>query len=230
MLAGDLHDFGLPDVLRLLADGSKTGTLHVERAGDDARIDIDGGAVVALGVGTRLVSADDDAAVDLVSDLLGWQTGTFSFESTVPGSDTGTVGVAIAELLHRAATRTERLQALAEAQGPRGTLVAPVAGVAHDVSLSPSQWALVVSLGGGRTIEALIEHGEHTELATRELIDDLVRQGLLDLDAHQASVEPGRDDPGHEHEPEPEADDATRIDGAITRDVLERVVQGLEAH
>jgi hypothetical protein len=245
MLAGDLHDFRLPDVLRLLGDGAKSGTLHVERDGGAGRIDLEAGAVVALGVGARHLPAADDEVVDLASQLLGWETGTFRFEGTVPDGDGATDGVAVADLLQRAATRGERLHALVEAQGPRDTQVVLVPGITNDVSLSPPQWALVASLAEGRTIDALVERGGFGELTTRELIDDLVRQGLISVNADtvrsageeatEASTMAAQDtDPDPEPDAEdatvaPTDDDATRIDGGITQDVLARVVLGLEA-
>lgn len=45
-LEGNLRDFSLADMFRLLAKGSKTGTLHVERDGADGKVCFKDGAVV----------------------------------------------------------------------------------------------------------------------------------------------------------------------------------------
>lgn len=45
-LEGNLKDFSLADMFRLLAKGSKTGTLHVEREGADGKVCFRDGAVV----------------------------------------------------------------------------------------------------------------------------------------------------------------------------------------
>lgn len=45
-LEGNLKDFSLADMFRLLAKGGKTGTLHVERDGADGKVCFKSGAVV----------------------------------------------------------------------------------------------------------------------------------------------------------------------------------------
>jgi hypothetical protein len=53
-LEGNLKDFSLADMFRLLAKGKKTGTLHVSRDGSDARICFkDGDVIFAVSAGHK---------------------------------------------------------------------------------------------------------------------------------------------------------------------------------
>ena len=76
LLTGDLGEFGLPDVLRLLALSGKSGRLEIDTGGRRGRVELEEGRVLAAaadlsraGLARRLVGAGT-ADVDTVAELL----------------------------------------------------------------------------------------------------------------------------------------------------------------
>jgi hypothetical protein len=218
MLAGDLHDFPLRDVLRLLADGNKSGAIHVERADEQGRIVLADGGVAAVGVGDRLVAAGDDVFVEAAAQLLGWREGTFRFEGDTNGDGVGepaAAAVTVADLLQHAATRAERLVALADAQGPRTVTVAlATAPGPDDVVLPAPLWDLAITIGDGRSIEDLATRTGASELTVRELVDDLSRAGLATVGDAASEATAGDGDVDHGVHGPAADDSAEELDGS----------------
>lgn len=182
-LRGSLDTFALPDVLALLATTAKSGELDVTSTAGGGQVWVENGHIVA---------AESDATsdpVDVLVGLLRLEEGDFAFhgerQAPAPGDP-----VDVASLLEAAETRLAEWQEVeAVLPSPRAvlTLVSSASGA---VRLSRDQWAAVVAVGEGRSVEELVERLGGDELDRWRLLVGLVEAGLVEVGAvrHVAPV------------------------------------------
>lgn len=184
-LRGSLDTFALPDVLALLATTAKSGELDVTGTAGRGQVWLENGQIVA---------AESDATsdpVDVLVGLLRLEEGDFAFhgerQAPAPGDP-----VDVASLLEAAETRLAEWQEVEEVlPSPRAvlTLVPSASGA---VRLSRDQWAAVVAVGEGRSVEELVARLGGDELDRWRLLVGLVEAGLVEVGAARHVAPVGR--------------------------------------
>ena len=188
-LQGSLDTFALPDVLVLLASTKKSGELHVAgtrnagtRGGGTLRAnDLQGLLWVDAGqlVGFEVARATE--AAEAVFELLRLDAGSFSFMGGTAAPSAGPP-VEIEPVLAEAQSRLAEWREI-EQVVPSLTCwldLAPEPPAAH-VSMRAEQWRLIVAVGGGCNVDAIVEHVGGSELAGCRSVKELIEAGLVRL-------------------------------------------------
>jgi len=178
-LRGSLETFALTDVLTLVASTGKTGELQVVGDEMSGRVWLDGGKIVAARV--------DDATepADAVFRLLRLPNGDFTFEADGAPPDPGDpeeVSTVLAAAQERLAEWRD-IQSVVPSVHAWVTLDGTGDG---DVQLSSQQWALVVQVGDGRSVQDLMGRLGRDELVVGRLAKGLVEAGLATVAAAPA--------------------------------------------
>lgn len=188
-LKGSLETFVLPEVLHLLADTSKSGELLVHRDGAEGRIWFDSGSVSAFDV------ADSEEPFEAIFELMRDPGGDFEFFNAEIPSDHAKLA---APENRDVRVETERAEArLAEWVD----IVSVVPSLAHDVRLARvapgdqitidrAQWELLVAVGGGSTVRAILSSCELREFEGCKAIKGLVDASLAEVSDESLSAEP----------------------------------------
>ena len=143
-LEGTLETISLPDVLALLSVTAKSGELRVESAGGVGSVWLDAGRVAGFAVGGQ------HSAVDALFALLRLKDGSFKFHAgTEPQNPVEPQEVA--PLMEQAEERLLQWPGISAVVPSLSSKLSLEGLVNSEVILSPEQWALVASIGGGRS-------------------------------------------------------------------------------
>jgi hypothetical protein len=180
-LEGSLQTVALPEVLDLLADTSKDGELHVRGSNSDGRLWFEAGKLSGFAVGRT------KHPVDALFDLLRVDNGEFVFDDGASRPETARVAdggdpVDIGPVVESAQARL--------VEWPEIVQVVP--SLSHDVSLmetSPDpgvhleadQWSLVVAIGEGRSVQAVLDRRELSEFDGCRSLKALVDAELVSV-------------------------------------------------
>jgi hypothetical protein len=183
-LQGSLDTFALPDVLVLLASTKKSGELHVagtRTAGTPRANDLQGLLWVDAGqlVGFDVARATE--AAEAVFELLRLEAGSFSFMGGTAAPAPGPP-LEIEPVLAEAQSRLTEWREI-ERIVPSSSCwldLSPEPPAAH-VSMRAEQWRLIVAVGGGCNVEAIVEHLGGSELAGCRAVKELIEAGLVRL-------------------------------------------------
>lgn len=208
-LQGSLETFALPEVLVLLASSKKDGELRVRGANVDGRVWVEKGQIVHSDV-----NGNEVTSVDAVFELLRLESGTFSFESD---SDAPTrrepdmVDLVLADAQVRLGEWKEIAKVV-----PHLDVVVDMAAEAPDdeVTLMASEWRLLRSVAGGRSVAELMRLLSRTEFDMCKTVKELADSQLVSLQVDAAPRPSGAaagearvaiDRGGQEQSREPEA-------------------------
>jgi hypothetical protein len=182
-LQGSLDSFALPDVLVLLASTKKSGELHVvgsRKPGGGPMPEIHGRLWFDSGrlVGSDVPRATDPA--DSVFELLRLDEGTFSF-SDGSAPDPGDP-VDVEPVLTEARTRLGEWREieLVVPSTAAWLALAPEPPAAK-VAMRGDQWRVVAGVGGGCTVDDVIESLALSELAGCRAIKEMIEAGLVTI-------------------------------------------------
>jgi hypothetical protein len=185
-LRGSLDSFALPDVLALLASTAKDGELHVTGGASDGRVWLEGGRIVAADTGT---STD---VVDVLVGLLRQEAGEFAFHADERAPRPGSP-VEVAAVLEQAGARVGEWQEVEGVLPSETAVLTLVPEAPGAVRLSKDQWAAVVAVGEGRSVDELVGDLGGDELTQWRLLAGLVEAGLAEVgEAVQSLVSPVR--------------------------------------
>ncbi len=172
---GLIEELPLPDLLQLVAVGSKTGAFELKRSGESAHIYILRGQIVHATLGE--VSGEEAVyAVAL------WDHGEFRFEQGVE-SGTVTIQRSNTNLLMEAARRTDEWKVLLK-KVPSTRLI-PVLlplSTTTSVSLMPAEWEIVRWSDGRRNIEEIAAAVGRARFEVCSTIYGLVTSGVIALE------------------------------------------------
>jgi len=176
-LQGALDAFPLPDVLRVLAQTSKTGHLHLE--GDRGRggVWFDEGAVVAVDADRSTKAAPLD---ERLFELLRFRQGIFRFtpDETLrqPTEDPQEL-----DGILRSATRlADEWRELERVVPSLAHHVALAPALQHEqVLLDAGSWSSLVAIGDGRSVAELADRLGLGELGVARVLTDLVELGMV---------------------------------------------------
>lgn len=174
-LQGTIESFAVADVVRLLGGSAKTGRLIVTGDRGTALLWFASGLIVGGGTST----GDTADPVEVVFDMLRYDTGSFVFESDRTCPDPG-------EPRDPTITLTEAEAAVGEWLG----VVAVVHGLEAVVELAPelphpevvvdqAVWTSIVAVGGGCTVGALGRNLGLGELPVCRLVRALAEGGFV---------------------------------------------------
>ena len=193
MLQGTFDIFTLPELLGMLASGSKTGTLEVTRGAVSVRVHLREG--LCSGVEPSGPTPDEDALADALAaacfDLLREGDGTFAFETTEP--PTSDLLVTIDEALVEADRRIEEWNEVCSLVPSLEVCpqLSPEIG-ADSITLSSAEWALAVGLDGRATVRELVDTRQTSLLEICREIAALVERGAVRLHDGRVSGTPQR--------------------------------------
>jgi hypothetical protein len=172
-LQGSLDTIGLADVLNLLATTAKSGELEVSGEGRSGQLWLSAGQLTGFAVG------GSPTLVEAMFQLMRVSAGRFAFtEGRQPAKPQS--ATAVAPMLQEAKARLSewrQIEALVPSLDARVELADDIAA---GMSVSPAQWRLLVAIGDGKSVKAVLERRGLGEFdgckAIKELIDSkLVR-------------------------------------------------------
>ncbi|MFN2588112.1 MAG: DUF4388 domain-containing protein [Actinomycetota bacterium] len=172
MLRGTLDDFTLPDVLRLIGSGGRTGRLAVSRdAGRGTLLFRDGAVAGAAGT-----------PQDLTFDLMRWDGGEFSWEpENVPPGPAGDA-VSVDDLLAHVARRLEELAEIKTlVPSEEAVLVMapqPPEG-AVEINIAPAEWRVLVMVDCRRPVRDIAAAAGLDGVAAMKVLYGLASAGLV---------------------------------------------------
>jgi hypothetical protein len=182
-LEGSLQTVALPEVLDLLADTSKDGALRVSGGRWGGDLWFEAGKLTGFRVGRTT------DPVDALFDLLRVEDGDFVFDAAATRPETavrpeGGDPVDIKPVLETAQSRLE--------EWPE--IVAVVPSLEHELSLveecsdrgvrlEGDQWSLIVAIGEGRSVQAVLDKRELPEFAGCKSLKALVEADLVRVEA-----------------------------------------------
>lgn len=174
-LQGTIEAFALPEVLRLLGSGAKTGRLRLSGDRGSGSIWIDGGKVVAAeATGLR----EGTSPVGVVFELLRYVEGSFNFDDDQTNTRPGTpqdIGVLLGEAERQLADWRE-IEAVVPSLAVRLALADELP--AGDVTLDATRWKAIVAVARGGDAAAIADALELEELEGCRRAKDLVEAGL----------------------------------------------------
>lgn len=179
-LQGTLETFALPDVLRLLASTKKTGVLRVETArGTGELLVVDG--VLTGGAAERAPRTQEPA--DVLFELLRSDGGSFLFDADADASG-GSSSQDVETALEVAEAQLAEWREIEAVVPSPHRLVTIDADRDRDITLSPTQWKAVATVGSGCTVDELGDRLDLAELPAARLVRDLVQIGAVALGDH----------------------------------------------
>lgn len=172
---GLLEELPLPDLLQLVAVGSKTGAFELRRAGETAHIYILRGQIVHATLG-------EVAGEEAIYAVALWEHGEFRFDQGVE-SGSVTIQRSNTNLLMEAARRTDEWKVLVK-KVP-STRMVPVLlplSTTTSVSLMPAEWEIVRWSDGRRNIEEIAAAVGKARFEVCSTIYGLVTSGVVALE------------------------------------------------
>lgn len=174
-LQGTIETFALPEVLRLLGSGGKTGRLRLSGDRGSGSIWVDGGKVVAAeATGIR----EGSSSTGVVFELLRYTEGSFSFDddqaTTRPGNPQD-IEVLLGEAERQLADWRE-IEAVVPSLAVRMTLTDELPE--PDVTLDGNCWKAVVAVARGGDVASIADALDLEELEACRRAKDLIETGL----------------------------------------------------
>ncbi len=203
-LQGTIETFALPEVLRLLGTGGKTGRLRVSGDRGSGSVWIDGGKVVgADATGVR----DGASTVAVVFELLRFAEGSFSFDDDDLSNADPTTPQDVEVLLHDAERQLGEWQEI-EAVVPSLAVGVTFARElpSDDVVIDAKRWKALVAVADGRSVASIADALDLDEFAACRRAKELVEAGLVVVTELVAST--------HAAEPSDDGQPASGVDSA----------------
>ena len=178
-LDGTLEDYPLSDILQLILMGNRSGTLHIYSGGDEGTI-VFGEGLVKCGKTSKL------SGLRAVREILGWRRGKFVFD-TEEGVELGEetrIDLPIQQFILGLSAEMDESKDLMNKVGgvDRRLMLAPLAPQAKPVTLSPTQWQVVVHIGDAPTLAELQGRLALSERDLLRVLVDLRDRGLLTIE------------------------------------------------
>ncbi len=174
-LQGTIESFAVADVVRLLGGSVKTGRLIVTGDRGTALLWFSGGLIV----GGSTTSGDTADPVEVVFDMLRYDTGSFVFESDRTCPDPGEPRDANLTLTEAEAAVGEWLDVVAVAHGLEAVVELAPELPHPEVVVDQAVWTSIVAVGGGCTVGALGRNLGLGELPVCRLVRALAEGGFV---------------------------------------------------
>jgi hypothetical protein len=192
-LHGTSESLDFSELLELLAERSKTGTLRMHHQGADVQLYFDGGQLCETGSAAGDHHGDRRSGVppgltQTCCEVLQWTHFTFDFEPAAELARPVLSRVPVANVLAAARAELAEWQAIESVIPSLDGRVRPVPELSDDavVILNSEQWKLLIAMNGTRTVEGLIRSVQGTRLETCRQLRELIDRGLAELVAPPA--------------------------------------------
>lgn len=170
-LQGSLETVGLADVLTLLANTAKSGELEVSGERRSGRLWFKEGKLSGFSV------SGAPTAVDALFQLMRVSTGTFSFNDN-RSAPSPVPPVVVDNLVAEAKDRLAEWRTIEVVVPSLEAMVELVTDTTGEVILDQDQWKLVVAIGDGRPVGAVLERRKLAEFDGCKAIKGLVDSTL----------------------------------------------------
>ncbi len=187
MLQGSLDNFGLDEVLGLLADTAKTGRMRI--TGDRGS----GSLWLASGklVGSEASRVERGRPADeTMFELLRFNTGNFSFNMDETPAEP-TEGHAVGGVLEAAFERLAQWRDIEAVVPSLAHVIAPVSTLpTPEVTITSGEWDLLMAIGAGTEVGSICDHFGLGEVEGSRQVKLLVERSLITIEAPTVSVAP----------------------------------------
>lgn len=188
-LEGSLETIALPDVLALLSVTSKTGELRVESSQVTGSVWMDAGRIAGFDV------PGAHSALDALFSLLRLSEGNFYFRAEGSGPAVPQPPQEVAPLLEEAEARLAEWPSIVAVVPSLSSQLELSPSLAGPVTLQPSQWRLVASVGGGKAVGEAIADAGLGEFEGCKALAELVELGLVRVARGEEAPEPFGEEP-----------------------------------
>jgi hypothetical protein len=189
-LSGTFEVFSLPEVLRMLASGRKSGTLTVDAAGRRARVELFDGECCGAGDGSDAepLVADHTPAVlharllDVAFETSRHASGAFSFagdEHPRPQPAATTPVEPVLEELEQLQREWAEISAVVPSADAIPVLAQNLPG--DEIMVSAAEWALLARLDGATAVRELPTRTGTSLIEVCRALVGLVRRGAIDV-------------------------------------------------
>jgi DNA-binding PadR family transcriptional regulator len=187
LLTGDLHDFHLPDLIKLIISGKHSGTLTVTDGASTRTLSVyEGRPVCATSSRPDGEVRDPDQVINDVYDLFRWQEGAFTFDQRMEPLEGCLVLNISAENLILAGSRWVDNWATIQRVVPSpDTVFERREEAAGDLDLTEDEDRVLDALDGLKDVTAVARECELTEFETSKILYGFHAVGLVqpgDLD------------------------------------------------
>jgi hypothetical protein len=189
-LSGTFDVFSLPEVLRMLASGGKSGTLTVDTAGRQARVELFDGECCGAGDGSdgEPLVADHTPAVlharllDVAFETARRRDGTFSFagdEHPRPQPAATTPVEPVLEELEQLQREWDEISAVVPSADAIPVLAPSLPS--DEIVVNGAEWALLARLDGATAVRELPARTGTSLIEVCRALVGLVRRGAIDV-------------------------------------------------
>lgn len=176
MLAGDLAQVPLVDVLSLLVSGGQTGLLRVADGARTGEIFVEDGNLVHA-------VTEGQIAEGAVYALMAWQRGEFSFAPAVSAPESSITMPTDRLLIEGSRHATEWREIKRVIPGVEAVFRLSASGSDGVVSLEPEEWQVLAKVDGERDVSEIAVALSWDELLVSKVLVKLVTDGLLEIAA-----------------------------------------------
>jgi hypothetical protein len=189
ILTGDLHDFHLPDLIKLITSGKHSGTLTVTDGTSTRTLSVhEGRPVCATSYRSDERIGDPDQVIDDVYDLFRWQEGTFSFDQRMkPEDDCLMLDISAENLILAGARWVDNWATIHRAVPSSDTVFEhrSSGASAEELDMTKEERKVLNALDGLKDVTAVARECELTEFETSKILYGFHAVGLAqpgDLD------------------------------------------------
>lgn len=178
-LDGTLEDYPLSDILQLIFMGNRSGILHLYSGGDEGTVVV-GDGLIKYGKTRKL------SGLKAVRTILSWRMGKFVFdtEEKVELGDETRINLPIQQFILGLSAEMDEFEDLMSKVGgvDRRLMLQPLAPQGKPVTLSSTEWQVVVHMGDAPTLAELQGRLSLSERDLLRVIVDLRDRGLLTIE------------------------------------------------
>ena len=183
LLTGDLHDFHLPDLIKLIASGRHSGTLAVTDGASTRTLSFhEGRPVCATSRQPNGEARDSDQVINDVYDLFRWQEGSFTFDQRMEPQEKCTVlHISTEELILIGSRWVDNWAAIQQVVPSSNTVFEHRDGWSRpdNLNLTEEERRVLDMLDGTKEVSTVARACELTEFETSKILYGLAAVGLV---------------------------------------------------
>ncbi len=181
LLTGDLRDFHLPDLIKLISSGKHTGTLTVTDGTFTRTLSVhEGRPLCATSSRFDGEEPDPDQVMNDLYDLFRWQEGAFAFDQRTDPCDECTVlGISAENLILTGSRWVDNWTTIQRVVPSPDTVFERREGIVADLNLTEDERQVLNSLDGLKDVTAVARECGLTEFETSKILYGFHAVGLV---------------------------------------------------
>lgn len=181
LLTGDLHDFHLPDLIKLISSGKHTGTLTVTDGTFTRTLSVyEGCPVCATSSRFDGETPDSDQVMNDLYDLFRWQEGAFTFDQrTEPREGCTVLGISAENLILAGSRWVDNWTMIQRVVPSSDTVFERREGGAADLDLTEDECQVLSALDGLKDVTTVARECGLTEFETSKILYGFHAVGLV---------------------------------------------------